>query len=169
MAAGDGLVAAAAFVDVTPPIGRPMGGYVARDQLSIGSHDPLLASLIWLADPQADVLWVALDALGVDAELGLLVRQRVALAAGIQPDSVIIAASHTHAGPSGWLRPLYPGFPSTRDESLRAALAETVAGAAARLRPRPVRARWAVARSVGVGRDRNDPARRHEDTSGVLA
>ena len=47
--AEEALRFAGTTVDLTPPSGLAMGGYVARDgKLASGAHDPLEASLAWL-------------------------------------------------------------------------------------------------------------------------
>ena len=44
------LLAAVTSLDITPPPGHPLGGYVARQKAtSTGAHDPLTATLVWLA------------------------------------------------------------------------------------------------------------------------
>src|SRR5882757_901044 len=164
-----GLAAAAIAVDITPPAGHPLGGYIARRLPSTGVHDPLTASLVRLTDGVTDVVWVAIDALGIDAVDCARLRDRVGSAAGVPADSVLICASHTHSGPSGWLRPIYRGFPSVVSPQLLDTLLDTIGDAAGSLIPRPVEVRWAVRPGVGVGRNRNDPAGPHEDSVGVLA
>lgn len=179
------LSAAATSLDITPPPGHPLGGYLSRrDAASTGTHDPLTATLIWLAadtaggpaaGPEdashAGVLWIALDALGISASTAERIRRGVASATGIPAESVLICASHTHSGPDGWL-PM-PHALTTRppDERLTGRLVGDLvnaAGTLAELR-RPVTAGWAVVPAVGVGANRNDPAGPHDDTTGVLA
>jgi hypothetical protein len=163
-----GLAAAAVEVDITPPAGLPMGGYIARDGVSTGMRDRLRATLVWLTEHRSHVVWVTIDALGIAAGDCARLRFRVAGAIGVPADSVLICASHTHSGPSGWLRPIYDGFPSTVDERLIDSLIDTISSAAGTLTPRPVDARWAVRPTVGIGANRNDPAGPHDDSTGVL-
>jgi hypothetical protein len=131
-------------------------------------HDRLRATLVWLTDRDSHVVWVAVDALGIAAVDCARLRSRVAASTGVPADSVLICASHTHSGPSGWLRPIYDGFPSTVDEGLLDSLVDTIGSAARELTPRPVDARWAVRPTVGIGANRNDPAGPHDDSTGVL-
>ncbi|HEX3816509.1 MAG TPA: neutral/alkaline non-lysosomal ceramidase N-terminal domain-containing protein [Mycobacteriales bacterium] len=165
---GSGLRAAAVVVDITPPAGHAMGGYLARTLEATDTHDPLTASLVWIADESGELLWVALDALAVGASTSERIRAGVGRAVGVDPDSIVVCASHTHAGPSGWLRPLYDGFPSTLDEVLVDVLVERVTAAAAGLRPVSVRPAWSVVGAVGVGTNRNDRSGPHDDSTGVL-
>lgn len=175
------LSAAATSLDITPPPGHPLGGYVSRrGAASTGTHDPLTATLIWLtagtaADTgdaaHAGVLWVALDALGLTASTAEQIRRGVAAATGIPSDAVLVCASHTHSGPDAWL-PMPHALTNQRPgEQLTDRLVSDLvdaAGTLAELR-RPVTAGWAVVPAVGVGANRNDPAGPHDDTAGVLA
>lgn len=162
------LAAAATEVDITPPAGHAMGGYIGRAGVATGVHDRLCATLVWLTDQVSHVVWVAVDTLGIATADCARLRARVAAATGVPTASVLICASHTHSAPSGWLRPIYDGFPSTVDEALLSRLIDTIGTAAEALVPRPVGARWAVQPSVGIGANRNDPAGPHDDSTGVL-
>ncbi|MER6796103.1 hypothetical protein ABT262_29740, partial [Amycolatopsis mediterranei] len=97
------LLLAAQDVRITPGPGHPLGGYLARHGVATGTHDDLEASLIWLStEDDPGVVWVALDALAVDAGLTRTLADAVAAAVGIDPDRVLVCASHTHSGPEGW-------------------------------------------------------------------
>ncbi|HEX6443993.1 MAG TPA: hypothetical protein VF053_02815 [Streptosporangiales bacterium] len=167
------LLAAAVTADVTPPPGHPLGGYLSRhDAVSTGTHDPLTATLVHVCDDAAGpgVLWVALDALGIAAATAEPIRSRIAAAAGVPADTVLVCSSHTHSGPDAWL-PRRQSFTSVPpDGQLVTGLVDRLAAAAGELgaRRRPVTASWGVAPDVGVGTNRNDPAGPHDDTAGVL-
>lgn len=168
------LYAATVVVDVTPPPGHPLGGYLSRhDALSTGTHDPLTATLVHLADDTGGtgILWIALDALGLDGTAVARIRAGVASAAGVPADAVLVCASHTHSGPDAWV-PRRQSF-TTRppDERLVDGLVDRLVGAATELggRRRPATASLGVTGAVGVGTNRNDPSGPHDDTAGVLA
>ncbi|MGW3999147.1 hypothetical protein ACWEF6_37115 [Amycolatopsis sp. NPDC004772] len=165
------LLLAAQDVRITPGPGHPLGGYLARDGVATGTHDDLEASLIWLStEDDPGVVWVALDALAVDAGLTRTLADAVAAAVGIDPDRVLVCASHTHSGPEGWTGPLHPGLPGRRDAGLVGGMAEKVAGAALRLRAGRgrVRARWHAGTTEAVGGNRYRPDGPHDTSFGVL-
>jgi hypothetical protein len=165
------LLLAAQDVRITPGPGHPLGGYLARDGVATGTHDDLEASLIWLStEDDPGVLWVALDALAVDAGLTRTLADAVAAAVGIGPERVLVCASHTHSGPEGWTGPLHPGLPGRRDAGLVGRMAETVTGAALRLRAcrGRVRARWHAGSTEAVGGNRYRPDGPHDTSFGVL-
>lgn len=170
------LLAAVTSLDITPPPGHPLGGYVARQKAtSTGAHDPLTATLVWLATDTTDaahagVVWVALDALGVAASTAERIRREVAAAIGIPADAVLVCASHTHSGPDAWLSLPHALAAQPPGDRLTDRLVGDLAGAAGTLAGlrRPVTASWAVVPAVGVGANRNDPAGPHNDTAGVL-
>lgn len=168
------LTAATTLVEVTPPAGHPLGGYLSRhNAVSTGTHDPLTATLLHLCDHAGGgVLWVTLDALGIEASTADRIRRGVATAAGVSADTVLVCASHTHSGPDAWL----PGVPPSSaapdlDGSLVDDLVDRLVAAAAGLgeNRRPVAASWSTVTSVGVGMNRNDPGGPHDDSAGVLA
>ncbi len=165
------LLLAAQDVRITPGPGHPLGGYLARHGVATGTHDDLEASLIWLStEDDPGVLWVALDALAVDAGLTRTLADAVAAAVGIDPARVVLCASHTHSGPEGWTGPLHPGLPGRRDAGLVGRMAETVTGAALRLRAcrGRVRARWHAGSTEAVGGNRYRPDGPHDTSFGVL-
>ncbi|WIV58117.1 hypothetical protein [Amycolatopsis nalaikhensis] len=165
------LLLAAQDVRITPGPGHPLGGYLARDGVATGTHDDLEASLIWLStEDDPGVLWVALDALAVDAGLTRTLADAVAAAVGIDPERVLVCASHTHSGPEGWTGQLHPGLPGRRDAGLVGGMAEKVTGAALRLRAGRgrVRARWHAGSTEAVGGNRYRPDGPHDTSFGVL-
>ncbi len=93
------LTAGAASVVITPPVGTPMEGYGARADVSQGVHDDLHARALVLDDGETAVAIVACDLLGVDRRLVARARQLAGDATGIAPERILIAATHTHAGP----------------------------------------------------------------------
>ncbi len=117
----DCLVAGAASLDVTPPIGVPLAGYggLARrlplpDLLdrapyafwfkpSRGVHDPIMARALVLESRRTRLLWVAIDLIGIDRDMVKEVRSRLGTL-GLRYDAVIISASHTHSGPGAFAR-----------------------------------------------------------------
>jgi len=88
------LQIATASVDITAPVGYPMGGYGARKGVSQGTHDPLLAKVLLIKSNGKQFGIVTSD-------LVLMTSARVAAEArdqlGIQP--LLQIASHTHSGP----------------------------------------------------------------------
>jgi neutral/alkaline ceramidase-like enzyme len=104
-ASAAGLRAGAAKVDITPPTGLPMWGYFDRKTPSQGTLDPLYARVLVLEagdpDQSGQVVRLALVALDLGRTFGppeiAQLRERAKSASGIS--YVLVAASHTHAGP----------------------------------------------------------------------
>jgi Neutral/alkaline non-lysosomal ceramidase, N-terminal len=92
------LHAGVARVDVTPPVGVRMAGFSGRTMPSLAVHDPLYARCLALDDGRTRAALVALDLIYADADIVADVRRRVA-GLGLTPESVLVAASHTHSGP----------------------------------------------------------------------
>lgn len=160
-----GLLLAAASLDVTPPAGYPLDGYAAREGVADGVADPLRATVVWLStagDP--GVAWLCLDAVAVSTDL---VRRLAGAVPGVPDERVVVCASHTHSGPSGWSGTIHPFLPAVRSPALVEALVAAVEGVA--LERRPVRASWCSPDAPGVGANRHRPDGPHDISAGVLA
>lgn len=111
------LLAGAAEVDITFPLGAPLAGYGGRFSLVFfqdatddpydyatlfapnqGAHDRLKAQALILDDGERQVCLVALDAIGVSVNIHELVVQRCQ-DLGFDYSNLMIFASHTHSGP----------------------------------------------------------------------
>jgi len=107
--AAEPLRAGAARVDITPPTGYAMWGYVARhDAPSEGVREPLQARVLVLACGKDKIALVSLDLGRAPTRASTAaIRQRVRQAAGIE--HLFLTASHTHHGPvielDGWPTP----------------------------------------------------------------
>ena len=86
-------------IDITPAEGVPMGGYVARTKGAEGIHDPLFARALVLDDGEGRVALVSADLCALDVAVAREVRQCIAQRTGIPADHVLLALTHTHAGP----------------------------------------------------------------------
>ena len=88
------FLAGTAEVDITAPIGYPMGGYGARKEGAKGIHDPLLARVVLLQTGDVSLALVAVD-------LVLFFSERILSEAKEKwdIDHVILSCTHTHAGP----------------------------------------------------------------------
>lgn len=94
------LTAGAAAVVITPPVGTPMEGYSARADVAQGVHDDLYARALVLDDGDTAVAVVSCDLLGVDRRMVAQARERASAKTGIPPEQILIAGTHTHAGPT---------------------------------------------------------------------
>ena len=88
------LRAGSATIDITPRDPVIMSGYGGRTGRSTGVADPLQASALVLDDASLRVAIVSVDLLNVSHELAGRVRSELS-----ECDEVVIAATHTHAGP----------------------------------------------------------------------
>jgi neutral ceramidase len=120
-----GLRAGAAVSDITPPPGGLMDGYGARRKPSQGVHDRLCARALVLDYGDSACAIVGCDLLGAHPRITAEVRQRVQAATGIAAEGVVVAATHSHAGPYG----LRPGMFSRYEEALASAVIEKIADA----------------------------------------
>jgi neutral ceramidase len=94
------LRAGAARLEITPPIGVDLTGFVARENPNIGVRDPLYVRALVLDDDDRQVALISCDLLGFDRELAIEIRDRIALATGISAPQTMLACTHTHGGPA---------------------------------------------------------------------
>lgn len=85
--------------DITPPLGLPLGGYAARLSPAEGVLDPLFCRVAFFDNGAAPLAVVVLDLVYVSASWVGRVRMRAAGRLGIRPERLLVAATHTHAGP----------------------------------------------------------------------
>lgn len=92
--AGDTLSIATGKVEITGPIGYPMGGYGARKGVSQGVHDPLLAKILLVKSGEQQFGVVTYDMLAFLSErVAREAKEKLGIAYVLQ------VASHTHSGP----------------------------------------------------------------------
>lgn len=125
-------------VNITPPIGTPLGGYAARKSVSQGIHDDLYATALVLQGEEVTLALVTADLVGLPQEVVEKVRVAVRSSTGIPPDNVLVAATHTHSGPD-----LLFGDQGLASEAYVEVLADTLAGS--------VYAAWRILQPAEVG------------------
>ena len=84
-------------VDITPPVGAPLAGFAARQGVSTGIHDPLFAHALVLDNGTNATAFVSVDVLGLAADFVHRVREMIEARIGLQAQSVMVSATHTHS------------------------------------------------------------------------
>lgn len=156
------LFAGWSAADLTPPAGLTMAGYIARQEASTGVRDPLAVHCLALCQGRTRLLLVCVDWLLVSAELAERWRGRLAARFGLSRSGVIIAATHTHAGPVVPTQPFpLAAAPNRAARAYFAAAERTVMAAAQRaiaaLQPVAIDVCRRLVREVGS--DRNRPGK----------
>lgn len=157
MSAGN-LTAGAAAADITPASSMFLYGYPHVERYSEGVHDRLAASALVLDDGSARIAMCAVDLIFVSKRMVRAVRRRVAGAAGIPPDHVMVSCTHTHSGPITVDMVSNSGDRTVprADESYVAFVVDAIAGAiieADRAR-RPCELALTTADATGIGGNR---------------
>ncbi len=151
------LFGSALQIDITPPIGTPMEGYAARVQPSIGIHDPLFAGLILLKQGDEQVLLVSLEQIAISAPVTEKIRAAITLHLPIKHEQILIACTHTHSGPSGYIT-RFPMLSDSTEPFMVDLLTRKLAGAASQLwlQLEPVSLELGQDQIFGLGHNRND-------------
>jgi len=135
--------AAVAKVDISPPAGLPMYGFLDRikeNKLSTGTLDPLYARVLVMEVGERRVALVTLDMGRTFGEPVLAqLRQQVRASAGIS--LLVVTASHTHAGPN-----ILDEYPANRPPEWELTAVEKIAEAVSEASRHLVDAR------IGTGR-----------------
>jgi neutral ceramidase len=93
--------AGAASVAITPQQPMYMAGYAARKEMAEGTEQELFAKALVIEDFQGQrAVIVTMDLIGVSEELRAAVAGPVAEKYQIEPQSLLMNASHTHCGPA---------------------------------------------------------------------
>jgi len=101
------LLAGAAAVDITPPLGIPHLGFHPRRQGEFtGVHDPLYARALVLSQGRRHLAILSVDAIGLSRDLLgpgrdfiAELRQRACAGLPLKPAAVMAAATHAHSVP----------------------------------------------------------------------
>lgn len=135
----------AATLEVDVPIGTPMAGYAARTSPSTGVHDPMTVRALVV-----DRVGIVVVDCCVLHESTCATVRGAAIATG-RLDEVVVAATHTHAGPC-----VGAGRVGTDAPNVRAAMVSAAAEALARAATSsaPATAGHAGVRGTGVARNR---------------
>lgn len=103
--------------DITPPVGFPMAGYY-HERLAEGMIDPLKAKAIVFREGETTGALVVCDLIGIATDLSKEVRRRAAEKTGIQPNHIVIAATHSHTAPD-YMKELWLYLGKEPQEALR--------------------------------------------------
>ncbi len=162
-----GLRVGVARVNITPPVGKILGGYSGRAVVpplvfapSEGVHDGLFAKALVLDDGATKVALIGMDTIGVSRSFHRDLHDHVTAATGLGIDQIIIAGSHTHSGPGGLTDRLFVQFAmGPFDEplyqSIIAKVGEAVLEADAALTP--ARIGWGATTVEGIAGNRDRP------------
>ena len=143
--ASGGLSAGAAKVKITPEKMSWMTGYGSRNKRAEKVHDDLHVRALALGDGSRRIVLVAADLLGFPPVLNRAIRNEAKRRHGLGEADLMLAASHTHGGPSVPERPspeIFHGLAAedakeiyAYAEWLQARVLEAVAAALASMQP----------------------------------
>ena len=144
------LKASTAAIELAPPIGDPLYGYIARTKGSIGIHDPLFARAIVFDDGNSRAAIVSCDLLALEIETAAEIRRRIELSLDIPASSIIICCTHTHSGP---ITLISEKLNRIWLELLKDKIVKAVQRALSSLKPAILRHASTVVREIGFNRE----------------
>jgi hypothetical protein len=150
-------------VCISPSVGSPLAGFAARSNRSEGVHDDLFVRALVIENSQTTVALVSVDLLALSGAFVRRIRSAVTERTGIKPDCVMIACTHTHAGPVTITTFFNPGesLDSIYMDRLASAIVDSVTNAwQSRF---PARIGVGAGRVKGVGVNRRTPDHRPVD------
>jgi hypothetical protein len=97
------LRAGAAKVDLVPPFPTTMGGYFDRVATFEGVSTPIFARSVFFDNGETQVGVIAVDLVYVSRLLVDAARENIEKATGVPGENILISATHSHSGPSGFI------------------------------------------------------------------
>ena len=97
---GGALLAGTGRSDITPEPGGWQDGFGLRERPSTGVHDRLYVTALALACAGERALWLSADISSLTVERAESIRNRIAEETSIPASAIMLAATHTHAGPA---------------------------------------------------------------------
>lgn len=156
-----GMKAGSAVREFTPKTPQFLYGYPHVPRISEGVHDPLLSSAFYLENHGVGLLFIANDIVYVPRPVAHAVRIRIHEATGLEPEHILISATHTHSGPKTMDTALHQNDPviPPADTAFVTMFSDTLAeaGIAAVNSACPATLGTAMADSTGIGTHRHDP------------
>lgn len=86
---------------ITPPVGTPLSGYMAKERVATSVHDPIHARVIAVKNGDNCFVIISLDLLCIDKVYTEQFTNRLSKRYHIPAENVFIHATHTHSGPGG--------------------------------------------------------------------
>lgn len=148
---------------ISPPIGAPLAGFAAREGVCEGIHDELHSRALVLESRGRSVAFVSVDVLALASDFVNGVRETIQARTGIDRDSIVIASTHTHAGPVTVKTFFNPE--DTLDQEFMAGLSEAIVTSvdSAWQTRRPSRAGVGSGTVDGIGVNRRAPDKKPID------
>jgi neutral ceramidase len=99
-AGGEGLLAGAARIDITPGQPVTLAGYASRTNLSQGVHDPLSARALAFEQDGARLVLISFESLGLYNQTDVAFRRAILQSCSLKPSELFLCAIHTHSAPT---------------------------------------------------------------------
>ncbi len=94
------IMTGSAVVNMNPPVGLDMTGYIARESGSVGFHDELKIRCVVFDKGIERFAMIACDLLALDSEFFQSVAGLIERKTQIPADKIVIFCVHTHSGPA---------------------------------------------------------------------
>ena len=130
---------------ISPPVGAPLAGFAARQGVCEGTHDELFARALVIENGTAAVALLSLDLLALGSDFVAATRRAIAARVPIEPSAILVASTHTHAGPVTITAFFNP------DESLDAGYMTRLSDAMVEAVEAAWRSRFAARLGIGTG------------------
>ncbi len=89
-----------AEIDITPPMGTQLVGWLEIARPARAIHDPLFARIAIFERDDKRVAFVTLDLLSIRGSDVVDIRHRLERETGIPAGNIMVSATHNHAGPA---------------------------------------------------------------------
>lgn len=129
------LYAGFSKVKITPEIPIPMSGYGGRTEPFKGVHDDLYLRVIVMSAGDEKAALITADLIGFSHRLSDEIKVKITQITGIAGDHILLAATHTHGGPTTGSYEAISDSVQTFINQLKVKITGAVQEADSRLRP----------------------------------
>lgn len=94
------IKAGAAKEKITPKDSQFLYGYPYVERMSVGAHDPLTCTALFIDNGTEQVMFISHDILYLNKEQVAAIRSGISTATGVPSQNIMVSVTHTHSAPT---------------------------------------------------------------------
>ena len=94
------IKAGAASEEITPKDSQFLYGYPYVERMSVGAHDPLTCTALYIDNGSRQVMFISHDILYLNKEQVAAIRTGISAKTGVPAGNILVSVTHTHSAPT---------------------------------------------------------------------